>query len=67
MDKRDLARETIFDLVKPSVAVDVPAYNEPTEVNLRLGQTLMSKGLEEYVREVWRVYEGLRKGLFCVG
>ena len=64
VDKRDLARVTFFDLIKPSVAVDVPAYNEPTEVNLRLGQTLMSKGLEEYVREVWRVYEDRKRRVF---
>lgn len=64
VDKRDLARETIFDVIKPSVAVDVPAYNEPTDVNLRLGEILMSRGVKEYVKEVWKVYEERKRRVF---
>ena len=64
MDKKDLAAETLFDRVKPSVAVDVPAYNEPTEVNLRLGEILVYRGLKEYIKEVWRVYEDRKKRVF---
>jgi len=64
VDKRDLAKETLFDRVTPSVAIDVPVYNEPTDVNVRLGQTLMSKGLREYVRGVWKVYDERKRRVF---
>lgn len=62
--KRDLAKETFFDKIRPSVAIDVPAYNESTEVNWRLGETLMSKGLKEYVKELWKVYDDRKKQVF---
>jgi len=55
----DIKCTTIFDVVKPSVAVNVPTYNDPTEYHRMLGEAV-EKGLDEYIRTIWRVHE-LRK------
>lgn len=64
VDRRDLKAKTFFDEIEPSIALDVPAYNEPTEVNLRLGKIIMTRGLKEYVKEAWEVYKDRKKRVF---
>lgn len=36
VDRSDIKCETIFDVVRPSIAVYVPAYNDSTEFHIRL-------------------------------
>ena len=64
VNKKDLGKETLFERITPSVAVDVPAYNEPSEVNLRLANAIMKKGVKHYVNAVWKVYQNRKKRVF---
>jgi len=54
--RAELGCETIFDVVKPSIAVNVPPYNDPTEYHAILREAV-EKGLDEYLRAIWRVHE----------
>jgi len=52
---KDLRSPTLFDLIAPSVAVNVPAYNDLTEYHTRLANALM-KGLVEFEQEIWKIH-----------
>jgi len=56
VDKRELGCKTIFDHASKSIAVNIPAYNEPTEFHVRLTEAILSKGLDEYEREIWSLH-----------
>jgi len=56
VDKRDTGGTTIFDLVKPSIAVNVPTYNEPTEYHYELSKAL-EKGVREYEKKIWEIHK----------
>ena len=43
-------------MVKPSIAVNVPPYNDPTEYHAIL-RDAASRGLSEYLKAIWRVHE----------
>lgn len=58
-----LNKPTIFDAVKPSVALFIPCYNEPTDPHLRLNEALR-RGVDEYVKEIWRLHEWREVKLF---
>ena len=64
VNKKDLGKETLFERITPSIAVDVPAYNEPSEVNLYLADIIMKEGVKQYVNAVWNVYEDRKKRVF---
>ncbi len=56
VDRRDLKGPTIFDVVRPSVAVNVMAYNEKAEYRRRPVEAFY-RGRREYEREIWRIHE----------
>ncbi|MCD6357546.1 MAG: alkaline phosphatase family protein [Thermoproteales archaeon] len=55
-NRGDLRCETIFDVVKPSVAVYVLGYNESTEFHERLFK-VSGWNVDGYIRKAWRVHE----------
>ncbi len=55
VNRRDLRITTLFDKVKPSVAVNVPGYNDPTVFYERL-KNAFYRGVNEYAKEIWRVH-----------
>lgn len=55
--------ETIFDKVRPSIAIDVPTYNEPLET-WKIHEVLWTKGVKEYVKEIWKLYESRKTRTF---
>jgi len=64
VDKRDLGKETLFEEIAPSIAIDVPAYNEPSEVNLKLAEILTKNDLKQYVNAIWEVYKDRKRRVF---
>ncbi|RLE53765.1 MAG: hypothetical protein DRJ26_02990 [Candidatus Methanomethylicota archaeon] len=54
---------TIFDVINPSIAVNVPSYNESTHLHRRLSEAFY-RGLEEYEKEIWRVHEERKKATY---
>ncbi len=53
--REDLRVETIFDAVKPSIALFVPGYNEPPEPHYELNEALR-RGIREYERKIWEIH-----------
>ena len=47
---------TMFDAVKPSVALDIPGYNERIEPRIKLNDALMKHGLKAYENTAWKIY-----------
>jgi len=60
--KKDLKVRTIFDVVKPSIALNIPAYNEPLSYHIELEKAL-EKGLNEYERKIWEIHRRRVKAL----
>jgi len=61
--QKDLKVKTLFDHVKPSIALNIPAYNEPTFYHDELSRAL-KRSLSEYEKIVWKVYEERKKRLY---
>ena len=53
-------RKTIFELVKPSIPLFIPGYNEATEYHEMLNLAIKYGGLREYISMIWRIHR-LRK------
>ena len=51
--REHIRHKTIFDLTAPSIAVNVPAWNEPTEPHEEYAEAL-KKSVNEYLRVVWK-------------
>lgn len=64
VEERDLNVKTIFDIIKPSIAVDVPAYNEPAEYFYRRNKALKDRGLKGYEEEIWKIHKERKKKVF---
>jgi predicted AlkP superfamily pyrophosphatase or phosphodiesterase len=56
VSKQDLRHKTIFELITPSIAVNVPAYNDKTEYHERLSKAL-AKSLSAYEEEIFKVHK----------
>ena len=56
-DRRDLKVKTIFDQIKPSVAVNIPAFNEDLKLRTMITQSLEKQGLSAFEEVIWRVHE----------
>ena len=54
---------TLFDVINPSIAVNVPSYNESTYLHRRLSEAFY-RGLKEYEKEIWRVHEERKKATY---
>jgi len=61
--KEDLHVATIFDLVKPSVALFVPGYNEEPWIRNYYSEAF-EKGIKYAERAVWQVHEYRKRRLF---
>ena len=61
--KRDLKVPTIFDMIKPSVALFVPGYNEETWIHYFYSEAF-EKGVKEAERAVWYVHRYRKQKLF---
>jgi predicted AlkP superfamily pyrophosphatase or phosphodiesterase len=48
--------ETVFDAVKPSIPLFIPAYNEPTEPHIRLSEAI-GKSIKEYEKTIWQIHQ----------
>lgn len=59
VNRKDVKVPTIFDVVKPSMAVNVLGYNFPTEYSRITAVALEKGGVKEYVRAIWRVYDSM--------
>jgi len=53
---------TIFDVIKPSVALFIPSYNEPIEFR-NMYDDAAKKGLKELEKTIWAIHE-IRKNIF---
>jgi predicted AlkP superfamily pyrophosphatase or phosphodiesterase len=62
-NRNDLNSSTIFDIIKPSIALSVPSYNSPTSLHLKLAEALM-KGLKTFEIEILNVYEQAKRKTF---
>ena len=56
--------KTIFDEVKPSIPLFIPAYNDPSEYHIKLSETMLNKGLKEYIKTIWWLHNERKKTLF---
>ena len=56
MDRQDLRVPSLFDLVKPSMAIHIPGYNFPIWIWDKIADAL-SKSVEEYARVTRGIYE----------
>jgi predicted AlkP superfamily pyrophosphatase or phosphodiesterase len=54
---------TIFDVVKPSIPLFIPAYNEPSEPHIQLEKAL-SIGIHRYINQVLSLHEWRERILF---
>jgi len=61
--KEYIKYDTIFDLVKPSIPLFIPAYNEPVEPHIEYGLAL-EKGVREYIRTIWKWHNIRKETLF---
>jgi len=52
--KRDI--KTLFDIIKPSIPLFVPTYNENLELRKELNSAL-KKGLKVYEERVWKIHQ----------
>ena len=64
VNRGDLNLSTIFDKVKPSIAFQVPTYNESTELNLILRVFLQEKSIKEFIQKTWEIFHLKRRQLF---
>ena len=62
-NRRDLKCDTIFDIVKPSVAVYVPGYNDTTEFRMKLSNSWL-KGINDYINAIWEIHEERKRATF---
>jgi len=53
VDHSVIRHRTLFDMVKPSTAVYVPAWNEPVEPHHEYAEAL-SRSVREYISTVWK-------------
>lgn len=61
---KDLVRhETVFDTVQPSVAINVPGWNEPTEPHIEYGEAA-KRSVRELIDKVWEWHEHRKNQLF---
>ncbi len=56
VSSQDLNYPTIFDEIENSVAVNIPCYNEPTELHRRLSLAAL-RSIKEYEQEIWRIHQ----------
>lgn len=64
VSKKDLSTKTLFDLINPSIAIDIPAYNESTEYHYRLLRAFSKDGIVKYEKEVWNIFNERKAKLF---
>jgi len=55
---------TIFDVVKPSIPLFIPAYNEPEKIHEILTEVFERGGLKAYIRIIWKIHEWRKRALF---
>jgi hypothetical protein len=61
---RDMVRaETIFDVIQPSVALNVPGWNEPTEPHVEYEEAAR-RGVRDLIAKVWEWHERRKRQLF---
>jgi|GEM_PF-992937 len=61
ISRRDISGlKTIFDEVKPSIAIYVPAYNDPTFLHEKLEEAF-HMGLDKYAKQIWEDHEERKK------
>jgi predicted AlkP superfamily pyrophosphatase or phosphodiesterase len=51
---------TLFDLVKPSIAIDVPTYNEPLE-HWKVHELIWTQGIKAYEKKILGIYRQKRE------
>ncbi|RLG72248.1 MAG: hypothetical protein DRO23_10740 [Thermoprotei archaeon] len=62
-NKKDLKYSTVFEVIKPSIPLFIPGYNEPSEIHYELNRAL-EKGISTYEKAIWKIYEYRVKVLF---
>lgn len=58
-----IKEQTIFDSVSPSIAIDVPTYNEPLE-HWKIHELIWTKGIETYENKILKIFNEKRKKVF---
>jgi len=56
---------TLFDLIKPSIAIDVPTWNMDVDRRLWIERSL-KVSVDEYIKNVWKVYNEKKQELLRV-
>lgn len=56
VDKNYHRLNTLFDIVKPSLAIYFPGYNESPEFHYRLNDAFYRGNLNNYIKTVWQVH-----------
>ncbi len=55
--------ETIFDVIQPSIALNVPGWNEPTEPHIEYEEAL-KRGVRDLIAKVWEWHEWRKHQFF---
>lgn len=56
VDKRDLNGETLFDVVKPSIPLYIPGYNDEDWYHRKYDEALNNGGIKELVKTVTEIH-----------
>lgn len=64
VSRENLKVKTIFDVIKPSIAIRMMAYNEDTEQWRKLSKAMLFEGLKKYEELLWEDYRKREKELF---
>jgi len=54
---------TIFDVIKPSIALFIPSYNEPLGLRQR-ALNKINKGINEYIKAIWELHNYRKREFF---
>lgn len=57
VDKSTHKNITIFDLIKPSVALFIPGYNEPTKIHEIYSRAFEKGGIKEYEKMIVKIHK----------
>jgi len=64
VSKENLNVRTIFDVVKPSIAVRMIGYNDDVEQWRKASKTILFEGLKKYDEVLWEFYRERERELF---
>lgn len=62
VNKKDIKVKTWFEIIQPSKALFIPAYNEPDWIHEEYNHALR-KSIEDYIKMIWKIHEYRKRKL----